>query len=367
MSSRRPLVPVFAPYPAADNPMAENEYDSYDSPEFRDDVRTWFAPLPVDWEWVPVTTATVGRVVDDAATRSCERPVIVLNLCDGTDDDGFPGVSVVRALESAGIAASGVDSGFYELSTSKLAMKHRCAAAGVATSPWVEIQDVEADVRRAASELGWPLFLKPDISAGSVGITLRSLVRNHAQAVEEATALRAGMDEGRFGSSGIFAEKFLSGREFTVLVQSAGASADELRVYPPAERIFHSALPVEERFLSYERYWKEYEHETPPPPGEPFYRHVLVEHELAAAVADMARRAYLAVEARGYARVDLRQQGDSGEIHVLEANANCGLTSDDQSSAGAILGLSGVPLSEFVLLALREAWLRRHADGAPPV
>jgi D-alanine-D-alanine ligase len=367
MTSPRPLVPVFAPYPTAENTMAADEYDSYDTPEFREDVRSWFAPLPVDWEWVPVTTATVSRAVEDAAKAARERPVIVLNLCDGTDDDGFPGVSVVRALEAAGVAASGVDSRFYELSTSKLAMKRRFAAAAVATSPWVEIRDIEGDVRRAASELGWPLFLKPDISSGSVGITLRSLVRNHGEAVAEAAALRAGMDQGRFLRSGIFAEKFLSGREFTVLVQSTGANADEVRVYPPAERIFHSALPVEERFLSYERYWKEYEHETPPPPGEPFYRHVLVEPELAATVADTARRAYRAVEARGYARVDLRQEGDSGVINVLEANANCGLTSDDQSSAGAILSLAGVSLPEFVLGALREAWLRRHAGIAAPV
>ena len=101
MTARRPLVPVFAPYPTAESTMAANEYDSYDTPEFREDVRSWFAPLPVDWEWVPVTTATVSRAVEDAARAARERPVVVLNLCDGTDDDGFPGVSVVRALESA--------------------------------------------------------------------------------------------------------------------------------------------------------------------------------------------------------------------------------------------------------------------------
>jgi D-alanine-D-alanine ligase len=363
MTSHRPLVPVFAPYPSVADPNVENEYDA---PEFRDDVRSWFAPLPVDWEWVPVTIADVGRVVEDAVRAARERPVIVLNLCDGTDH-GYPGVSVLHALESAGVAASGVDSRFYELSTSKVAMKRRFRAAGVATSPWLEIVDIESDLRRAAQELGWPLFLKPDISGGSVGISLRSLARNHVEAVDEAASLLAGMQAGTFERSGIYAETFLSGREFTVLVQSTGDSQDTVRVYPPAERIFHSALPVEERFLSYERYYQEYEQETPPPPGEPFYRHVSVEPELAAAITDTARRAYLALEAHGYARVDLRQMGDSGVLHVLEANANCGLTSDDNSSAGCILGLAGVPLSEFVLRALREAWLRRHGGTSTPV
>ena len=364
MTPPRPLVPVFAPYATVPESPEDNDYDS---PEFRADVQSWFAPLPVDWEWVQVTTENVGRVVGDAARAAKERPVIVLNLCDGTDDNGYPGVSVLRALESAGLAATGVDSQFYEVSTSKLAMKQRFAAAGVATSPWVEIVDVETDVRRAAAVLGWPLFLKPDISGGSVGISLRSRARNHSEAVEEATSLVAAMQAGASDHSGIYAEKFLSGREFTALVQSTGASPDAPRVFPPAERIFHSALPVDERFLSYERYWQEYDRETPPPPGELFCRHVAVEPGLAATIADTARRAYLALDGLGYARVDMRQDGASGEITVLEANANCGLTSDDQTSAGAVLGLAGIPLPEFVRCALREAWLRRHGGTASPV
>src|ERR1019366_5195671 len=179
MTAPRPLVPVFAPYATVPESPEDNDYDS---PEFRADVQSWFAPLPVDWEWVQVTTENVGRVVGDAARAAKERPVIVLHLCDGTDDNGYPGVSVLRALESAGLAATGVDSQFYEVSTSKLAMKQRFAAAGVPTSPWVEIVDVETDVRRAEAELGWPLFLKPDISGGSVGISLRSRARNHREA-----------------------------------------------------------------------------------------------------------------------------------------------------------------------------------------
>jgi hypothetical protein len=70
---------------------------------------------------------------------------------------------------------------------------------------------------------------------------------------------------------------------------------------------------------------------------------------------------------RGYARVNIRQDGASGEITVLEANANCGRTSDDQTSAGAVLGLAGIPLPEFVRCALHEAWLRRHGGSASPV
>lgn len=364
MSRLRVKVPVFIPYATVNDPLVPNDYDS---PEFRADVGSWFAPLPVDWEWVPIRIESAARAVAAAAAQARERPVIVLNLCDGTEDDGYPGLSVLRALESAGLAATGADTRFYETSTSKLAMKRCFAAAGVPTSPWVEIRDIEADLRRAAAELGWPLFLKPDISAASVGISQRSLVKTHAQAAEQARALLAGMHGGRFEPGGIFAETFLSGREFTVLLQSTGESPQSVRSYPPCERVFHSALPVEERFLSFERYWEEYRHETPPPPGEPYYRHAAVEAALAAEVRETARLAYLAVGGCGYARADLRQQRESGALQVLEVNANCGITSDDQSSVGAILGLAGVPLPDFIRGALREAWRRRHAGAALPL
>ena len=364
MNAMRPLVPVFAPYAA---PAAVPVANDYDTPEFRADVRSWLAPLPVDWDWVEVTSEGVQRVVDAAADAARTRPVVVLNLCDGTEDDGYPGISVVRALEAAGLPATGADSGFYEISTSKLAMKRRFAAAGVSTSPWVEIRKPAIDVARAGLELGWPLFLKPDTSAASVGISQKSVARTLTEAVRQSEALLKGMHGREFDRCGIYAENFLSGREFTVLLQSTGDMQEPVRVYPPCERVFHSALPVEERFLSFERYWEQYDDESPPPPGEPFYRHAPVEASLAAEVSEAARLAYLAVGGSSYARVDLRQQSESGRVCVLEVNANCGLTSDDQSSAGAILGFAGVSLSDFVRCALREAWMRCRPGIPPPL
>jgi len=364
MSSSRLLVPVFVPCPATPDAPFGNDYDT---PQFRSDVASWLAPLPLDWEWIRVTPDNIRGAVDLAAAAARERAVIVLNFCDGTEDDGYPGVSVVRALESTALAATGADVGFYEVSTSKLAMKRRFAAAGVATSPWVEIRDPSTDIARAAAELGWPLFLKPDTSAASMGISLRSLVREPEEARQQAVALLASIRAGRLSRGEIYAEAFLSGREYTALVQSTGDARDPVRVYPPCERVFNSALPVEERFLSYERYWEQYQEESPPPPGEPYYRHEAVEPEIARKVADEARRAYLAVGGCGYARVDLRERGNSGEMNVLEVNANCGLTSDDQSSAGAILGNAGITLTEFIRCALREAWIRRKTGIPPPL
>jgi D-alanine-D-alanine ligase len=50
----------------------------------------------------------------------------------------------------------------------------------------------------------------------------------------------------------------------------------------------------------------------------------------------------------GYARVDLRMDRMTGEMSVLEVNANCGLSEDDQTSTGCILKLAGLTLADLL-------------------
>jgi D-alanine-D-alanine ligase len=63
----------------------------------------------------------------------------------------------------------------------------------------------------------------------------------------------------------------------------------------------------------------------------------------------------VAVRGRGYARVDLRMDRGSGELFVLEVNANCGLSEDDQTSTGCILKLAGMTLAELLRTILNDA------------
>ena len=362
MNRCRPQIFAFIPY-AVEQGVLVSPY--YETPQFRADVAQWFAPMPVDWEWRVITGDNLEVEIAKVAAISILCPTIVLNLCDGDDLNGYPGLRVVQALAAAGIATTGADEGFYALSTSKLAMKSCFQAADVSTAPWLEIREIDKDVRRAGEILGWPLFLKPDVSFGSAGITLRSVIRDHASGCVQAQALLAGLHGCRFDKDGIFAEPFLSGREFTVLMQGDAAKPDELRVFAPCERVFHSALPREEHYLTYERYCEEYDQDTPPPPGEPYYRYAPVAAVQAAAVADLARRAYIAVGGCGYGRIDIRSTSMEGVLYVLEVNANCGLSSDDTSTAGAILALSGSSMQDFICCALQDAWKRRHGQALP--
>ena len=74
--------------------------------------------------------------------------------------------------------------------------------------------------------------------------------------------LLGGEDGEFYRKSGLFAERFIDGPEFTVFVVADRTAPSGARAYPPVQRLFHSALPAHERFLSYDRYWSEYKEES---------------------------------------------------------------------------------------------------------
>jgi D-alanine-D-alanine ligase len=148
------------------------------------------------------------------------------------------------------------------------------------------------------------------------------------------TALLASEDGNFYRRSGIFAERFVDGPEFTVFVIADRNAPGGARAYPPVQRLFHSALPSDERFLSYDRYWSEYKEEPRLPEGEPFYRYGLAPGRLRDRLADLAVRAFLALDGIGYGRVDIRLEERTDQLFVLEVNANCGLSGDRETSVG---------------------------------
>lgn len=348
-------VQVFVPYArSADGVISPY----YDTPEFRADVASWLAPYGWAHEWVVVTADRVQELVAGAAAARA----LVFNLCDGDEINGYPGLSVVRALEAEGVPFTGARSHFYDISTSKLAMKRRFEDAGVATAPYRVVETAE-DMAGAARDLGLPLFVKPDISFGAAGITVRSRATTVADAVSALEELRGGNVHGcHFERGRVFVEPYLAGREFTALVVRDRRAPGGVHVVAPCERVFDPALPADERFLTFERICGEYERDLPLAEGSNFYGYALAPKDLRQKLSDLARRAFMAVEGSGYARVDMRTDAE-GRPFVLEVNANCSLSSDDSSSVGSILTLARIPMSELIARILRDGW-RRESPSA---
>ena len=136
----------------------------------------------------------------------------------------------------------------------------------------------------------------------------------------------------------MFVERYISGREFTTLIVGSADDPDRSTVYLPVERVFHAGLPATEQFLSFDRLWEVYERETPIADGQYLWEYQPAPEALVQRISEVSWAAYAAVGGRGYGRVDLRMDANTGELYVLEVNAQCGLSEDENhTSIGAIL------------------------------
>src|SRR5690606_2749744 len=92
--------------------------------------------------------------------RSGRKIPLVLNLCDGDEINGTPGVSVIHELDKQRLIYTGSDEYFYNITTSKIPMKKAFDEAGVSTAKW-EVIDNEASIDGICQRLGAPLIIKP--------------------------------------------------------------------------------------------------------------------------------------------------------------------------------------------------------------
>ena len=128
-STPQPLfIWVLAPYLQTNDANIDYYYDFSQSIE---EYTSVFAQLQLNWKWQPVTQENVKQVIDDiAATTSFQTP-IVLNLCDGDEVNGTPGVSVIHYLKEKQLIYTGADAPFYDNTTSKIVMKELFDKAGI--------------------------------------------------------------------------------------------------------------------------------------------------------------------------------------------------------------------------------------------
>lgn len=367
MISNRMLLPrqvlVFAPYIELDGKLVSTHYDL---PEYRAEIDAWMNGLAIQWEWRPITRSNLEAELRNAAAQLPPREGVVFNLCDGTEADGYPGIEVVDGLEQYGLAYTGADPAFYRNTTSKAVSKAMFAAAGVSSARSFLLTDGARDIDRAIEAIGFPLFIKPDVSAGSYGIQVDSVCHDRAAAIGKIDQLMHGLHGQHFEKNGILVEAFVQGREFTVLSVEDPACPMGLFVVPAGERVFDTRVPPQERFLAFERYWELPEENRRLPPGEPYYWYKLAPEGMQAELADLARRATRAVGGAGYARTDIRYDDMRKTLYVLEVNAQCGLSADDSATVGSMLRLSGHNIVDIIARVLAHGISRAAKTNAAP-
>ena len=356
----RPTVHVLIPYEIVDGELRSGDYDI---PEFREEVKGWFRQLGLEWAWHKVSLKNVTKTVETLKRLNAEGEIVVFNLCDGAESDGYPGVSLVNALTRARLPFTGATAEFYLNSTSKLATKKLLRSKGVPTAPFVAIEDDERDLARAAKEIGFPFIIKPDVSAGSYGIQRDSVCYDIESAKRKVAQLR---NDPYVRDTGLFVEKFIQGREFTVFAVEDEDQPLGLWVLPPCERAFHKDVPADQRYLIYERYWGLPEAERVIPEGEVYYWYASAPIAMRADIEDTTRRAIRAVGGSGYARVDIRRDDATGQFCVLEVNAQCGMSGSDEATVGSMLKLGGVTISAILEKILEHGMNRWPRAVAKP-
>ncbi len=322
-----------------------------------------FEGLKMPWAWQPLSMETYAAIIEQIETemKQGEMFPIVLNLCDGDEVNGTPGVSVVKLLEEKQLVYTGADEYFYTITTSKIPMKKAFDAAGVRNAPWESIHTKDIDRIHLINKLGTPLIIKPAISGGSMGVGIKNVVHNEEELATLLQDLFDGYRGWNLAADGMIAERFVTGPEYTVFISGSYDRPDEAVVYKPVERVFHASLPETEKFLSFDRLWEIYENESAMPNGDSFYEYKRPDEALIDSIQQLSWDAYCATKGKGYTRVDIRMDANTKELYVLEVNAQCGISEDENyTSIGAILKASGKSFTQLVEEIITDA-LKRAA------
>lgn len=347
---------ILAPFLESDDPNIQHYYDFTQS---IGEYTKVFEELKAEWKWQPVTMDNYKEIVRSIAASANGKTPLVLNLCDGDEVNGTPGVSVIKELEKYGLVYSGSDEHFYNVTTSKIPMKKAFDKAGVSTANWRVINGSKGSVKGICKRVGTPLLIKPAVSGGSMGVSVKNVVNTEEELIKRVEEINTGYRGWNLLADGLFVEQFITGPEFTTFITGSSNDPENCIVYEPVERVFHQSLPDNEKFLSFDRLWEIYEDETPMPQNENFYEYKPVDPSLVEALKKLSLDAYKSCGGKGYARLDIRMDAATGKLYMLEANAQCGLSEDeDYTSIGAIIKVSGVSYTEVIAEVLKDA-LRR--------
>jgi D-alanine-D-alanine ligase len=352
------LVWVLAPYLVTDDPNLQYYYDYTQSIA---EYQKVFDELGCEWKWQNVTLDTMETIIQSLRQDSHGKIPLVINLCDGDETNAVPGVTVIELLEKNKLIYTGSDTYFYRITTSKIPMKEVFDQHQVPTAPWRIVHTEQTNPQALFQEVGPELMVKPAISGGSMGLTIRNVVSTPDEFRSIMEEMEKGYRGWKLDTGGLFVESFIRGREFTTLVVGSSTSPENIHVYPAVERVFHSSLPEKEKFLSFDRLWETYDKEVPLQ-GH-LYDYFKCSDELNERLEHISRQAFLAVKGMGYGRLDMRMDHATQNIYVLEINAQCGLSEDENyTSIGAILRLDEKSFTYLIVEIMEDALKRHHSN-----
>ncbi|MEX0901009.1 MAG: D-alanine--D-alanine ligase [Gammaproteobacteria bacterium] len=216
------------------------------------------------------------------------------------------------------------------LSMDKLRCKQIWRSLGIRTPPFTVLRN-DDDCHRAVDDLGLPLIVKPSREGSSVGMAK----------VSGADQLGDAFRDARRYDAVVFAEQWIHGAEYTVAVLD-GAALPAIRLETPRE------------FYDYAAKYTVDSTQYHIPCG--------LDAESEASLGELAVRAFDAIDAHGWGRVDFMADS-AGAPFVLEVNTVPGMT--DHSLVPMAARAAGIDFPSLCVRVLRTSFVDRSAAAGP--
>jgi D-alanine-D-alanine ligase len=317
-----------------DGPNSKRENDPQPSSQNIIDVSTQVrfsstsADTYAEWDTIETITAvrdalalrhTVTMIEADADAFEQlrrTRPEIVFNIAEGQY-----GVSreaqIPAILEMLNIPYTGSDALTLGICLDKSRAKEILSHYAIPTPNFYVIASVD---ELAGVHIPLPCMVKPLYEGSSKGIFNASLVRTHAELVEQV-----GRIVSTYAQPALI-EEFLPGREFTVAMLGNGNS---LQVLPIVEIQFDSLPEGVNPIYSYEAKWIWDQSDDP---LDIFTCPAQIPVQLKAAIEKICRDTYRVLRCRDWSRIDVRLDA-AGDPHIIEVNPLPGILPNPEENS----------------------------------
>jgi D-alanine-D-alanine ligase len=262
------------------------------------------------------------RSIAELAAERFDRVFIALHGRFGEDG------SLQGALELLGIPYTGSGVMASSVGMDKITTKIVWLAHNVPTPKYAVIDD-GADLNAIVAELGLPLIVKPPLEGSTIGITK----------VTRAEDFRAAVDLAHRYDKLVLAEQFISGREFSVPLLGAGATA---RALPVIE-----IVAPEGNYDYQNKYFTDDTQYHCPAPLDAATTEAIQRH---------VENAYRALGCEGWARIDVLLRESDNAPFLLEVNTSPGMTTHSLVPMAA--RAEGTAYEDLCVEILRSASLK---------
>ncbi|WP_227515728.1 D-alanine--D-alanine ligase [Acinetobacter qingfengensis] len=257
----------------------------------------------------------------DPLTRSVtelkdyDRAFIVLHGRGGEDGQ------IQGVLEWLNVPYTGTGVQGSAIGMDKIKTKQIWQGSHLPTAPY-RLVSPQSDFEQVAQDLGLPVIIKPVHEGSSIGMSKVEKIEDFATALSKATV----------HDSIVMAEKWITGREFTIIILN-GQALPVIRLEPPKDVAFYDYES------KYNRNDTTY--------GIPCGLNAQEEKQL----QELCLQAFKAVGASGWGRIDAMQD-DQGNFWLLEVNTVPGMT--DHSLVPKAAQAVGINFDQLCLTILEQ-------------